>query len=82
MLDATIPLTAHDHSEHFEVPRHSNHQVSAPAGSHDTMEPSHDAIAQEAYALYAARGYQDGWHVQDWLAAEEALRHRHPNHEY
>jgi hypothetical protein len=27
-----------------------------------------------AYALYAARGYQDGWDVEDWLAAEESLR--------
>jgi hypothetical protein len=41
----------------------------------DPLEPhSHEAIAREAYALYAARGYQDGWDVEDWLAAEESLR--------
>jgi hypothetical protein len=33
-----------------------------------------EAIAREAYALYSARGYQDGWDVEDWLAAEESLR--------
>jgi hypothetical protein len=36
--------------------------------------PPHETIAREAYALYAARGYQDGWDVEDWLAAEESLR--------
>jgi len=41
----------------------------------EAAAPSHDAIAKEAYALYAARGYQDGWAVEDWLAAEESLRH-------
>jgi hypothetical protein len=41
----------------------------------DPLEPPpHEAIAREAYALYAARGYQDGWDVEDWLAAEESLR--------
>ena len=35
---------------------------------------SHDAIAAEAYALYAARGYRDGWDIEDWLEAEESLR--------
>jgi hypothetical protein len=39
--------------------------------------PPHEAIAREAYALYAARGYQDGWDVEDWLAAEESLRRPH-----
>jgi len=38
--------------------------------------PSHDEIAREAYALYEARGRENGWDVEDWLAAEELLRHR------
>jgi predicted acyl esterase len=27
-------------------------------------------ISEAAYALYAARGYQDGYDTDDWLAAE------------
>jgi hypothetical protein len=37
-------------------------------------EPSHEAIAAEAYARYAARGYQNGGDVDDWLMAEDTLR--------
>jgi Protein of unknown function (DUF2934) len=33
-----------------------------------------DAIAQRAYALYRARGGQDGHDVEDWLQAERELR--------
>ena len=29
-----------------------------------------DAIARRAYELFCARGCQDGYDVQDWLAAE------------
>lgn len=31
----------------------------------------HDLIAQRAYELYANRGYLDGFHMQDWLEAEQ-----------
>jgi hypothetical protein len=30
-------------------------------------------IAQRAYELYAARGYQDGHDLEDWLEAERGL---------
>ena len=33
-----------------------------------------DDIAQRAYALYLARGKEDGRDVDDWLAAELELR--------
>ena len=33
-----------------------------------------DDIAQRAYALYLARGREDGHDVDDWLAAELELR--------
>jgi hypothetical protein len=33
-----------------------------------------DDIAQRAYALYLARGGEDGHDVDDWLAAELELR--------
>ncbi len=32
-----------------------------------------DAIAQRAYALYLARGSEDGHDVEDWLQAEREL---------
>jgi hypothetical protein len=31
-------------------------------------------IARRAFAKWAARGYTDGHHVEDWLAAEAELR--------
>ena len=31
----------------------------------------HELIAQRAYQLYATRGYLDGFHIQDWLQAEQ-----------
>lgn len=50
-------------------------QQSAPAEvSHQAPAPSD--IAAEAYNLYLARGCQDGFDVEDWLAAEELLRAR------
>jgi hypothetical protein len=47
-----------------------------PATASPVAAPSPEAIAKEAYALYEARGCQDGWDVEDWLAAEESLRQR------
>jgi hypothetical protein len=31
-------------------------------------------VAHRAYELYCARGYQDGYDVDDWLQAERDLR--------
>ena len=38
--------------------------------------PTHDEIAQEAYAIYIASGYEDGRDVEHWLEAEQALLDR------
>jgi hypothetical protein len=32
-------------------------------------------ISEAAYALYAQRGYVDGYDVEDWLAAEAEVDH-------
>ena len=35
--------------------------------------PSHAEIAMLAHRYYEERGWQDGFHVQDWLRAEQEL---------
>jgi len=35
--------------------------------------PSHEEIALLAHRYYEQRGLQDGFHVQDWLQAEQDL---------
>jgi hypothetical protein len=35
--------------------------------------PTHDEIAQLAFCLYESRGRQDGYHIEDWLCAEQEL---------
>jgi hypothetical protein len=42
----------------------------------DAAMVRHEAIAAEAYALWAARGQQNGSDVDDWLEAERRLRER------
>jgi hypothetical protein len=42
--------------------------------SSDAATVRHEAIAAEAYALWAARGQQNGSDVDDWLEAERRLR--------
>ena len=32
-----------------------------------------EAIEVRAYQLYASRGYLDGFHLQDWLQAEQEI---------
>ena len=32
-----------------------------------------ELIALRAYQLYASRGYLDGFHMQDWLQAEQEV---------
>jgi len=41
------------------------------------LAPTHDEIAQLAYFLYELRGRQDGYHVEDWLRAEQQLIHHY-----
>ncbi len=44
------------------------------AEGQSAMEIPWDAIAQRAYELYAARGYEPGHDFDDWLQAEAELR--------
>jgi hypothetical protein len=39
--------------------------------------PSRDEIARLAYHFYETRGRRDGLDVDDWLAAEQELRHHY-----
>ena len=41
----------------------------------NTNVPTHEEIELRAYFRYAERGYVDGFDVEDWLAAEDELRH-------
>jgi hypothetical protein len=42
--------------------------------SASTARVSEEQIAQRAFELYSARGYQDGHDVDDWFQAERDLR--------
>ena len=46
-------------------------------GAHDDVDPDlrHRMVSEAAYARYAERGYTDGYELDDWLAAEEAVDH-------
>ncbi len=46
-------------------------------GAHDALDPDlrHRLISEAAYALYARRGYVDGYDVDDWLDAEGEVDH-------
>jgi hypothetical protein len=39
--------------------------------------PAHEDIAMRAYARFEARGFQHGYDVEDWLAAERELMQAH-----
>jgi hypothetical protein len=52
------------------APRKTHAPKMASAGS---APASHDDIARRAYELYLARGCADGFHLDDWLAAEAEL---------
>jgi len=46
-------------------------------GSRDAldMDLRHRMISEAAYYVYAQRGYQDGYDVDDWLQAEAQIDH-------
>lgn len=46
-------------------------------GAHDALDPDlrHRMISEAAYHLYAERGYEDGYDVEDWLQAEAQIEH-------
>ena len=37
------------------------------------LSPTHDEIARLAFSFYESRGRQDGYHIEDWLRAEQEL---------
>jgi hypothetical protein len=41
----------------------------------DRGRPTHDEVATLANHLYEARGRQDGYDLDDWLLAEQELKH-------
>ena len=46
-------------------------------GAHDALDPDlrHRMISEAAYYLYAQRGYDDGYDLDDWLQAETQVDH-------
>jgi hypothetical protein len=44
------------------------------AGKNPESEVTHEEIQARAYALYLARGGEDGHDVEDWLEAERSLQ--------
>jgi hypothetical protein len=46
-------------------------------GAHDALDPDlrHRMMSEVAYHLYAQRGYEDGYDVDDWLQAEAEIEH-------
>jgi hypothetical protein len=47
--------------------------------SFDEDSIPYEEVAAEAYALYCARGYDNGDDLGDWLAAEQIVRDRRRN---
>ena len=41
------------------------------------LAPTNDEIAQLAYYFYELRGREDGYHIEDWLRAEQQLLHHY-----
>jgi predicted acyl esterase len=46
-------------------------------GALDAIDPDlrHRMISEAAYHLYGERGYEDGYDLDDWLQAEDAIDH-------
>jgi hypothetical protein len=49
------------------------------AADHDRVpyEPTVEEIQARAYEVYVERGRIDGFHLEDWLQAEEELKRNH-----
>jgi predicted acyl esterase len=47
-------------------------------GAYDAIDPDlrHRMISEAAYRLYEERGFADGYDIDDWLQAEEAIDHQ------
>jgi hypothetical protein len=46
-------------------------------GAHDGIDPDlrYRMVSEAAYHLYEARGYADGYDLDDWLQAESSVEH-------
>src|SRR5436190_12560629 len=60
----------------MSVPVAETSTVPEPTDFEPIAGPTHDEIAAEAYAIYAANGHQDGRDVENWIEAEHALLER------
>jgi hypothetical protein len=67
-----VPTTATDAPSSPQVP-----QPTDTGGSDNPVagSPTYDEIAQAAYQRYLDRGGVDGADMDDWIAAERALKH-------
>jgi hypothetical protein len=67
-----VPTTATDAASSAPVT-----QAAPTGGSNNSVafSPTYDEIAQAAYQRYLDRGASDGADVDDWIAAERALKH-------
>lgn len=71
-----------EREEHTATNATSNPTVRVESVTQDEPTPAHRAltltevqglIAQSAYELYAQRGFQHGYHEEDWLEAEKQV---------
>ena len=53
-------------------PRKTTSKKKLPATNQTSM--SHEEVAMLAHRFFAERGYQHGYHEEDWLRAEQELR--------
>jgi hypothetical protein len=60
-------------SRHKQVET-ADEQPIATSVTDEATEVTPEQIAERAYALYLARGAEDGHDVEDWLQAERDLR--------
>jgi hypothetical protein len=61
--------------------RKTNEQYqSAPLISAAQLAPSPEQIHQRAHDIYVARGGTDGMALDDWLRAEQELKHDNDKH--
>jgi hypothetical protein len=71
-----------DHPRSIPIPTAENEDERIPdhlfaEGVGDVIDPDlrHRMISEAAYTLYARRGYEEGYDVDDWLQAEDDVDH-------
>ncbi|MBK9116209.1 MAG: DUF2934 domain-containing protein [Betaproteobacteria bacterium] len=75
-----VPVAAHPRSVPNVAPaRDDVREAEQPfaEGARDALDADlrYRLISEAAYALYTARGYADGYDVDDWLTAEAEVDH-------